>query len=45
MQGLMEAEEMKQIRFEVPGAPLGKTKICAQGKLYEDIYSEKDITA
>jgi len=26
MQGLMEAEEMKQIRFEVPGAPFGKER-------------------
>ncbi len=26
MQKLMEAEEMKQIRFEVPGAPFGKER-------------------
>lgn len=42
MQGLMEAEEMKQIRFEVPGAPFGKErpKFARRGN-YTKTYTPK----
>lgn len=42
MQGLMEAEEMKQIRFEVPGAPFGKErpKFACRGN-YTMTYTPK----